>query len=34
MFFASFYQLYFFSTFSINCDFALKLFEEAKFTFQ
>jgi len=32
--FASFYELYFFSTSSINCDFALKLFEEAKFTFQ
>ena len=34
VFFASFYELYFYSTFSINCDFALKLFEEVKFTFQ
>ena len=39
VFFASFYELYFFSTFSIYCDFALKwlrsaLFEDAKFTFQ
>jgi len=36
---ASFYELYLFSTFPINCDFALKLliwalFEEAEFTFQ